>query len=141
MAERILIFFLLFFSTLYFYAARKLEFGTILKPMAGFLPSIAGFLAILLLVYLLIANITKKEYLTLPQIKTNWTRFVFICVGLIFFTVIVHFLGYFIATFLLLFYLFKITGASGVFTPCLVSLASATFFYILFVVYLTVPLP
>jgi len=76
-----------------------------------------------------------------PQKTVDWTKFIFILIGLLFYITLFNILGYFTATFIFLFYFFKIADTPGWLFPCMMAVGSSTVFYLLFKDYLAVALP
>ena len=139
MTEKIITLFLLLGSTVYLYLARQLTFGTLQSPRSGFLPTLAGVTAVLVALVLLFNQWQSKK----PTKKSNvdWTKFIFIFIGLLFYITIFNVIGYFAATFIFLFYFFKISDTAGWILPFIMATGSSTVFYLLFKYYLAVPLP
>ena len=71
----------------------------------------------------------------------DWTKFLFIIIGLLFYIIILKIIGYFAATVIFLFYLLKVADTSGWIVPLLISFGTSVAFYLLFVYYLKVTLP
>ena len=138
--ERMMTSLLLFAAILYFAEARTLAFGMPSAPKSGFLPMLAGIIAILLAVVLLFQ--TKKK--TAEQERkepVNWVKFNFIWVGMVFYVTMIGTIGFFLSTWILLIYLFKVADTEGWFVPTVVGAVTSVSFYFLFVKYLLVPLP
>ena len=119
--------------------ANELTFGTLKLPKSGFLPTLTSITAILLAL-LLIFNQFQSKKSTTPS-KVDWTKFIFLIIGLFFYIIMFDIVGYFAATFIFLFYLFKIADTSGWISPFLMAAISATLFYLVFKYYLAVTLP
>ena len=139
MTEKIIILCLLSGSTAYLFFAQQLTFGTLRLPKSGFLPTIAGIIAIIVALVLLFNQIHTKKIPVYP--KVDWTKFIFIMIGLLFYILLFNVIGYFTATFILLFYLFKIADTTGWIIPFVMALTSSTLFHLLFKSYLSVTLP
>ena len=139
MTEKIIT--LLFFlgSLTYLSWAQELTFGTLGSPKSGFLPTLAGTIALLLSLTLFCSPLQSKS--TNEQEKVDWTKFIFIIIGLLFYILILKIIGYFAATFIFLFYLLKVADTSGWIFPLIISLGSSATFYLLFAYYLKVTLP
>jgi putative tricarboxylic transport membrane protein len=139
MAEKIMTLFFLLGSIFYLFFAQQFTFGTLESPKSGFLPTLSGITALLLSLILLYKQFRSNK--SPMQDKVNWTKFIFIIIGLLFYISVLNIIGYFAATFIFLFYLFKVADTSGWLMPLLVSLSSSAIFYIIFANYLSVTLP
>jgi putative tricarboxylic transport membrane protein len=139
MTEKIIIFLFLLGSIAYLFWAQELTFGNLGSPKSGFLPTLAGTAALLLSLFLFYSRLQSKK--ANEQEKVDWTKFLFIIIGLLFYIMILKYIGYFAATFIFLFYLLKVTDTSGWIFPLLISFSSSAIFYLLFAYYLKVTLP
>lgn len=139
MPEKILTFFFLLISSSYLYFAKQLTFGNLQSPRSGFLPILVGIAAIIISCFLLFKQRDKKQSTT--ENSVDWTKFIFILIGFIFYITLFHIIGYFFTTFIVLFYLFKIADMSGWILPLSVAFGSSASFYLLFKYYLAVALP
>jgi len=137
--EKIITLSLLFCSTIYLFFANQLTFGTLTLPKSGFLPTLAGITAAIVALLLIVNQFQSKKIAT--QNKVDWTKFIFLIIGLLFYIMIFNIVGYFIATFIFLFYLFKIADTSGWVIPFMMAAASSTLFHLIFKYYLAVTLP
>lgn len=139
MTEKLMTLFLLISSAAYLFHANKLGFGTLLNPMAGFVPTLAGVTAVLTALLLLYRQLRGQKA---PVAETaNWTKFIFISIGFLFYVAIFDRIGYFFATFIFLFYLFKVADTAGWRFPFLFSFGTSSLLYLLFKQYLGVTLP
>lgn len=139
MTEKIITLLFSLGSITYLFWAQELTFGTLGSPKSGFLPNLAGTTAFLLSLALFCGQLQSKR--TDEQEKVDWTKFLFIIIGLVFYILILKIVGYFTATFIFLFYLFKVADTSGWISPLLISFGSSATFYLLFAYYLKVTLP
>jgi putative tricarboxylic transport membrane protein len=139
MAEKIITLFFLLGSIVYLSVAQQFTFGTLGSPKSGFLPSLSGTIALLLSLTLLYKQLRSSK--SSVQDKVNWIKFIFIIIGLLFYISFLNSIGYFAATFIFLFYLFKVADTAGWLMPLLVSFSSAAIFYLIFANYLSVTLP
>ena len=139
MAERIINIAIMVGSIGYLLEARQLTFGSLASPKSGFLPMLAGTVALILSLAIFISQLQSAKRAT--QETVDWTKFIFVIIGLLFYITILTNIGYFAATLILLFYLFKVADTAGWLTPLLVATASSTAFYLLFARYLAIPLP
>jgi len=139
MTEKIITLCFLLGSIVYLCLARQLTFGTLQSPRSGFLPILAGVTAVAVALVLMLNQLaTKKSRLSN---HVDWTKFIFILIGLLFYITVFNILGYFTATLIFLFYLFKIVDMTGWLLPLLMAAGSATVFSLLFKYYLAVTLP
>lgn len=126
-------------SFIYLYTAMQLEFGSLKSPQAGFMPILIGISMVMLscirLVQLLLSN--NKE----AWKAVNWYKFIFILVGIAFAIVTLNEIGYWVATLILLFYLFKIGNMDGIVKPLLLAAISSSTMYGVFYYYFAVWLP
>ncbi|WP_312338678.1 tripartite tricarboxylate transporter TctB family protein [Anaerospora hongkongensis] len=139
MIEKIITLLFLLGSSAYLYAAQQLAFGTLSSPKSGFLPHLAGSAAVLLSALLLVRQARSNK--AIPCEKADWTKFIFIIIGFIFYIVVLSSIGYLLSTFILLFYLLKVTDTSGWIQPLLIAVISSAACYLVFGRYLAVPLP
>ncbi|MBP2627005.1 MAG: hypothetical protein H6Q68_1716 [Firmicutes bacterium] len=139
MTEKIIPFFFLLGSVVYLCLAGQLTFGTLQSPRSGFLPILAGITAVLFALFLIFKQLRSKE--SIPKENVDWTKFIFILIGLLFYITIFNIIGYFAATFIFLFYLFKIADTKGWIFPFMMAAGSSIVFYLLFKYFLAVTLP
>ncbi len=139
MIEKIISLLFLIGSLTYLYWAQEFTFGALNSPKSGFLPNLAGITALLLSSLLIFRQFRFKK--TTNKEAVNWTKFLFILIGLIFYLMILTIVGYFVASFLFLFYLFKVADTSGWRVPLAISFCGSAAFYLLFSYYLKVALP
>lgn len=139
MIEKIITLLFLLGSSLYLFFAQHLTFGTLGSPKSGFLPNLAGSVAVLLSLVLVFKQIGSKE--TTSNEKVDWTKFIFIIIGFVFYITSLSNIGYLPATFIFLFYLLKVTDTSGWRNPLLIAVVSSFMCYLVFERYLAVPLP
>ena len=140
MAEKLLTTLFLLASIFYLSCARHFTFGTLQSPQSGFLPTIVAYFAIIVSCILLGKQFYNKRSENAPPVA--WKKFISTLIGLIFYISVFKSLGYFAATFIFLFYLFKITSKqSNWWIPLLIALISALGFNLIFKYYLAVALP
>lgn len=139
MAERFATLLILLCSILYLTEAQHLTFGSLAAPKSGFIPILAGTLALILSLWLLARQLWSTRQSATDRI--DWTRFIFIVIGFLFYITFLHNIGYFTATVILLFYLFKVNDTPGWLFPLLLAAGCSFGFYLLFVSYLAIPLP
>lgn len=139
MIEKILAGFFVVISLCYLFFANQLSFGTVDAPKAGFLPILSGGLASILAFIALIGHFRQEKEEEPEQV--NWRKLALVVTGLIFYIVLLYVAGYVAATFLILFYLFKVTDTVGWrFTGLLSATVTASFFAV-FVKLLGIILP
>lgn len=139
MIEKLITLSLFWGSTTYLFFANQLTFGTLKLPKSGFLPILVGITAVIVSLLLLLNQFQSRK--NSIQDKVDWTKFIFLIIGLLFYIIIFNILGYFTATFIFLFYLFKIADTSGWIIPFMMAAASSTLFHLIFKYYLAVTLP
>lgn len=139
MTEKIMTLFFLLGSIVYLRLAGQLTFGTLQSPRSGFLPILAGITAVIVALLLVFNQLRSKE--SIPKDNVDWTKFIFILIGLLFYITTFNIIGYFTATFIFLFYLFKIGDTKGWIVPFMMAAASSTVFHLLFKYFLAVTLP
>lgn len=139
MAERFVTLLILFCSILYLVEAQDLTFGSLGSPKSGFIPILTGTLALIISLWLLASQVWSARQASADKI--DWTRFIFIVIGFLFYITFLQNIGYFTATVILLFYLFKVNDTPGWLFPLLLAAGCSFGFYLLFVSYLAIPLP
>ena len=137
MIERKLSYLFLLISVGYTMHAAKLSFGALSSPRAGFLPTIAGGVAIILAL-MIVAGKDDEES---QYMQFHWQKFFLITIGLFFYLVCLFVIGYIMATFLIMLYLLKSMELQGWSRAILISAAVAVGFYELFGVLLSITLP
>lgn len=139
MTEKIITLSMLSGSIAYLFFAQQLTFGTLQLPKSGFLPTLAGIIGIIVAMILFCKELYSKEIQVYA--KVDWTKFIFIIIGLLFYILLFNVIGYFASTFIFLFYLFKIADTTGWIIPFVMALTSSTLFHLIFKSYLAVTLP
>jgi putative tricarboxylic transport membrane protein len=137
--RRIISLFLLLGSIVYLFEAQQLTFGTIESPKSGFLPLLTGIIALLLSLTLIVNQLDTRK--PIEQDQVNWTKFLFVIIGLLFYIMFLNIIGYLSATFIFLFYLFKVADTEGWMIPLMMAGSSSAIFYLIFDRYLAVTLP
>lgn len=139
MMERSITLFFLLGSMVYIWEANKLAFGSLLSPKSGFLPVLAGLTAIGLSAAILMKQC--KEKTAKRAAKTDWMKFSFIIIGLLFYVTLLNVIGYFVTTFIFMIYLCKVADVAGWLTPLLIGAGVAMSLYLVFEQFLAVTLP
>lgn len=141
MGEKIANGFLFSLSTVYLIFARQLSFGTVFYPKGGFVPQVTGWAAVLISAYLFVQSLLGKGDSKDVKVQINWKRFALLIVSIIIYIIILKPVGYLISTALVLYAVLKIGGLKGWKLPSVISLCTSVFFYFIFKVALSVPLP
>jgi len=139
MIEKILAGFFVAVSIIYLFFANEYSFGTVDAPKAGFLPNLAGGAAVILAFIVLIRQCRSKTREVLEQV--NWRKLAMMVTGLVFYIVLFQVAGYIAATFIVVFYLFKVTDTVGWVFTGLLSVTVTASFYTVFVKVLGILLP
>jgi len=126
-------------SFIYLFFAKELSFGMIAAPKAGFLPILAGLTASVLIIAVMIRQLFDKQQMNFSEV--NWRKFLLVSIGLIFYIIFLQVVGYIAATFIIMFYLLKVTDTVGWLKPGLLSTTVAVSFFIVFVKILGITLP
>jgi putative tricarboxylic transport membrane protein len=122
----------------------KADVGSLGTPGPGFLPFTAAVLLGILTIALLVTDsFARKSDTTNAKLweGIGWRKVVFVFVGLLMYAVLVETLGYLVTTFGLLFLLFEIGGIKRFWTKIVFSFISVLITYLLFYLWLMVPLP
>jgi hypothetical protein len=129
----------LVFSCLIMIESVRLKLDDIHEPGPGFFPFFLGLtLAVLTILSLFFPDLRKKEVL----FWKDWQRgksTLYVFVGLIAYLLLFRILGFYIDTFLLMFFLQKVSGEKGYRRPFLVSLLTMGITYLLFYKLLFIP--
>jgi putative tricarboxylic transport membrane protein len=135
--------FLLFFGAIICWEARKLDMGRIVKPGPGFFPFWLGIFLILVTVALIIHHrrTNPKEPAQALWKGRQWNKIVYLLGALLLYAFFLEFLGYLIATFSLMFFLFRSVEKQNWPVVILGSVSSSLITYLLFKVLLQVQLP
>lgn len=142
--------FILLLSIIYTFNTLTLRMGNVNAPGPGFLPLGIGIGAIIMAVIVLTNSLLKMKKEKLkeqpnqeedsPEVINNRRVFLFV-LGIVIYTAIFEVAGFLVATFCLMFYLFRIMGIEGWLKPIVYSLLSAGIAYIVFALWLKVPFP
>lgn len=141
MTEKLISLLFLLFSITYLWFARELSFGIIAAPKAGFLPTISGVAAVGLAFVLFVKQLLQKQAEDRGTDKINWRKCIFIILGLMLYVTFLYLTGYIVATFILMFYLLKVTETAGWTKPLVISTGISIGFYLLFAMFLGTNLP
>ena len=141
MGEKIVNGFLLILSLLYTYFAREYSFGTPTAPKTGFMPQLVGYCAIVVSAYLFVRSLTGKGDAKNVKLNCDFKRLSLLILSMAVYIFVFESMGYLVSTVLLLFVVMKIGRVEGWKIPVAVSLITAAFFYTVFKIFLSVPLP
>ncbi len=124
----------------------KLRLGDIHKPGAGFMPFLAGSFLILFGLILLISTVSKgleeeKKKGEEAWGSVSWKSLFFTLLALFAYAFLLEPLGFYITTFIFLFFLFKLTEPKRWLMPVALSLISVIFSYLIFSTWLRVQFP
>jgi hypothetical protein len=129
----------LVFSCLIMIESVRLKLDDIHEPGPGFFPFFLGLtLAILSILFLFFPDLRKKEALFWKDWQRGKATF-YVFAGLIAYLLLFRILGFYIDTFLLMFFLQKVSGEKGYKRPLFVSLLTMGITYILFYKLLYIP--
>ncbi len=119
--------------------SRNLKLGDIHEPGPGFVPFFLGLaMAVLSILSLLFPDFRKKG----AAFWNDWQRgksTFYVLVGLIAYLLLFKILGFYIDTFLLMFFLQKVSGEKGYQRPLFVSVLTMGITYLLFYKLLFIP--
>ena len=132
MLEKSITWFFLLVSMGYLFLAHNLKFGTVTAPKSGFLPVLAGSAAVLLS-FLLVVRRTRTVESSEPP-KTSWRRLMLVLLGLFLYIMLLNVVPYFLASFIILIYFFKITDTAGWFLPIAVAAGASFICYLVFII-------
>ena len=135
--------FLLFFGAIICWEARKLDMGRIVKPGPGFFPFWLGlaliFVGVAIIIQLRRAKAGEKTQGLWKELR--WDKIIYILVALLLYAFLLEFLGYLIATFLLMVFLFRAVEKQKWSEVIFGSIISSLITYALFKIWLQVQLP
>lgn len=132
MLEKSITWFFLLVSMGYLFLAHSLKFGTVTAPKSGFLPVLAGSAAVLLS-FLLVVRRTRTVESSGPP-KTSLRRFLLVLLGLFLYIMLLNVVPYFLASFIILIYFFKITDTAGWSLPIAVAAGASLICYLVFII-------
>lgn len=156
--ERYFAAFTLIFSLIYTWKSLSLRVGTLAAPGPGFLPLIVGTASaaiaasILINSYIVMDHRGKinraKEETPAKAEKSGETpteedkaKIIFFAIGAIIYIIVLETLGYLISTFCLMLYLLRVMRVEGWWRPVVLSVVCSVIAYVVFAVWLKVPLP
>jgi putative tricarboxylic transport membrane protein len=136
--------FLLLFGIYVSYESSKLVIGTISKPEPGFFPFWLG-ISLVLVSSCLLIQFTRSRAASVPSDRLwqglRWEKILFSLVALLLYAFFLEALGYMIATFLLMLFLFLVIGSRGWVVSLFGSIITSLLTYGLFKIWLQVQLP
>jgi|MudIll2142460700_1097286.scaffolds.fasta_scaffold746764_1 putative tricarboxylic transport membrane protein len=120
-----------------------MSIGRLGEPGPGFLPLIVGALLVLLSLVLFVNALRHRiaEQAAMRMGRTERSKVLATSLSLILYAVAIQPLGFVLVTLLLLLFLFKVIGELGWTTAVAGTLLTTLFFYLLFGVWLEIPLP
>lgn len=147
MVEKVVSGSLVIFSMVYLFMARGLPFGSVSQPGVGFMPAIAGTIAMILSIINFILIMMKKDYKkpkkegggTAPELDI--LKLVKFAAGCLAYVLMLDHIGFLISTLVVMVYLLKVTEVEGWILPILISAGTSLGFYFLFEKMLGVMLP
>lgn len=125
----------------------KLDLGSPQKPGPGFIPFIAGGVLALFGAILVFSSILKKvvgeENLEVEQlwVKGHWRNILVTLLALFVYALLFDILGFYLTTFMFLFFLFKLTDPQRWLMPLFFAGISVILSYLVFTVWLMGQLP
>ncbi len=128
-------------SILYTYFARGYSFGSPTAPKVGFLPQLVGYCAIVISGYLLVRSLMGKGDAQNVKLRCDYKRLGLLVLSMVVYILIFKPVGYLISTAALLYAAMKIGRVKGWKIPAVVSVLASVFFFLIFKVFLAVPLP
>ena len=141
MGEKIVNGGLFLLSILYTYFARGYSFGSPTAPKVGFLPQLVGYCAIVISGYLLVRSLMGKGDAQNVKLRCDYKRLGLLVLSMVVYILIFKPVGYLISTAALLYAAMKIGRVKGWKIPAVVSVLASVFFFLIFKVFLAVPLP
>ena len=128
-------------SILSTYFARGYSFGSPTAPKVGFLPQLVGYCAIVISGYLLVRSLMGKGDAQNVKLRCDYKRLGLLVLSMVVYILIFKPVGYLISTAALLYAAMKIGRVKGWKIPAAVSVLASVFFFLVFKVFLAVPLP
>ena len=114
-------------------------------PGPGFLPAVFGGimsgLSIVLLIMTMLTKMAPQEQISFWKEKTSWRKVSFSLLSLILYMVLLNYLGYLLTSYLLMNYLIRFIGKKGWVLSIVVALLISGISYLVFQVWLDIPLP
>jgi len=141
MGEKIVNGFLLLLSLFYTINARQYSFGSPTAPRTGFLPQLVGYCAVAVSAYLFIQSLGGKGDAKYVKLGCDGRRLVGMIAVMAAYILVFKSIGYLLSTVILLFIIMKIGKVKGWKVPLAVSVITSGCFYLIFKVFLSVPLP
>jgi hypothetical protein len=133
--------FFLAISLVYLFLIKDMTFGSLTSPKTGFMPIIAGVGALVLsAINLYKVARTKRIGDTLPLDRAGILKLAIFVAALIGYLASLKYIGFFPATFIVLFFLIKLSTSKWR-MPLVVSLSVTTAFYLVFSLLLGIQFP
>jgi Na+-transporting NADH:ubiquinone oxidoreductase subunit NqrB len=135
------LFFFILLSAVICFESFKLGLGTFSNPASGLFPFLTGAILGSLSVIWLVINLLPGAHWEGIKISISWRRVVPMLGGLFLYSILFEFLGFFLATFLLIISLLKGIERRSWVSSGLVALGISIFSYVVFRIWLRVQLP
>ncbi len=135
------LFFFILLSGVICFESFKLGLGTFSNPAPGLFPFLTGTILGALSILWLVINLLPSAPQRGMKLSISWTRVVPMLGGLFLYSILLEFLGFFLATFLLILSLLKGIERRSWASSGLVALGISIFSYIVFRIWLRVQLP
>jgi putative tricarboxylic transport membrane protein len=135
------LFFFIFLSVVICFESYKLGLGTLNNPSPGFFPFLTGAILGILSILCWVINSLAGGIWEWMKISISWSRAVPMLGALFLYSVFLDFLGFFLATFLLILGLLGGIERKSWLSSGLVAIGISVFSYIVFRVWLRVQLP
>jgi putative tricarboxylic transport membrane protein len=135
------LFFFILLSAVICFESLKLGLGTFSNPAPGLFPFLTGAILGGLSVIWLVINLLPGAHWEGIKISISWRRVVPMLGGLFLYSILLEFLGFFLATFLLIISLLKGIERRSWVSSGLVALGISIFSYVVFRIWLRVQLP
>lgn len=122
----------------------RAHIGTLKDPGPGFLPLCAGVVLGVFAIILLTTSILRKRVevkITNPFKGVNWGKTILLLIPLFAYTIFLSWLGYLIATFGLMLFLFIVIEKSKLWIKTMIALITVSATYIVFYRWLGIQLP
>lgn len=153
---------ILIFSLIYTWKSLSLRVGTLAAPGPGFLPLVVGIASAAIATIILInsyiemnrrkiKDINKAKEETHAEVKKsadtsteeneNKAKIILFAIGVIIYISVLETLGYLISTFCLMLYLLQVMRVEGWWRSVILSVVCSVVAYVVFAVWLKVPLP
>lgn len=131
----------LIFSAFVVVESVRLSLGDLRSPGPGFVPFFLGLLMIILSLLLFAVPEARPGVEDISNGLERAKRVLYVFVALMIYLLAFKVIGFFIATFLLMFILFKLSGEKGYRRGIVISLVTMVVLYVFFYMWLKIPFP